>query len=128
MYSNLICIRRLQLHQINFGPGVRWFRRLDEDGRTPLHWAAGAGKVNTMEMLIARGATVDARSESDATPMHQAVLRDRPEAVKLLLNSNANVNLKNKSGYTPLDYATANKRTKITQLLKSAGALSGKAL
>ncbi|MGB0548443.1 MAG: ankyrin repeat domain-containing protein, partial [Limisphaerales bacterium] len=95
---------------------------------TPLHWAAGAGKVNTMEMLIARGATVDARSESDATPLHQAVLRDRPEAVKLLLNSNANVNLKNKSGYTPLDYATANKRTEITQLLKSAGALSGKAL
>ena len=95
---------------------------------TPLHWAAGAGKVNTMEMLIARGATVDARSESDATPLHQAVLRDRPEAVKLLLNNNANVNLKNKSGYTPLDYATANKRTEITQLLKSAGALSGKAL
>lgn len=95
---------------------------------TPLHWAAGAGKVNTMEMLIARGATVDARSESDATPLHQAVLRDRPEAVKLLLNSNANVNLKNKSGYTPLDYATANKRTEIIQLLKSAGALSGKAL
>ena len=95
---------------------------------TPLHWAAGAGKVNTMEMLIARGATLDARSESDATPLHQAVLRDRPEAVKLLLNSNANVNLKNKSGYTPLDYATANKRTEITQLLKSAGALSGKAL
>ena len=95
---------------------------------TPLHWAAGAGKVNTMEMLIARGATVDARSESDATPLHQAVLRDRPEAVKLLLNSNANVNLKNKSGYTPLDYATANKRTEITQLLKSAGALSGKGL
>ena len=48
--------------------------------------------------------------------------------MKLLLNNNANVNLKNKSGYTPLDYATANKRTEITQLLKSAGALSGKAL
>lgn len=95
---------------------------------TPLHWAAGAGKVNTMEMLIDRGATIDARSESNATPLHQAVLRNRPKAVKLLLNNNANVNLKNKSGYTPLDYATANKRTEITQLLKSAGALSGKAL
>ena len=95
---------------------------------TPLHWAAGAGKVNTMEMLIARGATIDARSESDATPLHQAVLRNHPEAVKLLLNNNANVNLKNKSGYTPLDYATANKRTEITKLLKLAGALSGKTI
>lgn len=95
---------------------------------TPLHWAAGAGKVNTMEMLIARGAIIDARSESDATPLHQAVLRNRPEAVELLLNNNAAVNLKNKSGYTPLDYATANKRTELIKALKAAGALSGKAI
>ena len=48
--------------------------------------------------------------------------------VVTLITSHADLNLKNKSGYTPLDYATANKRTEIIQLLKSAGALSGKAL
>ena len=95
---------------------------------TPLHWAAGAGKVNTMETLISLGADVDSLSNSDATPLHQAVLRNRPEAVKLLIRSNADLNSKNKSGNTPLDYATANGWTELVKLLQNAGAISGKLL
>ena len=75
---------------------------------TPLHWAAGAGKINTMEMLISLGADLDATSDSNATPLHQAVLHNRPEAVKLLIRNNADLNTRNKSGHTPLAYATAN--------------------
>ena len=95
---------------------------------TPLHWAAGAGKVNTMEVLISLEADVDALSNSDATPLHQAVLRNRPEAVKLLIRSNADLNSQNKSGHTPLDYAKANGWTELATLLQEAGALSGKSL
>ena len=95
---------------------------------TPLHWAAGAGKVNTMEVLISLGADVDALSDSDATPLHQAVLHNRPEAVKLLIRDNAGLNSQNKSGYTPLDYATANGWTELVKLLQTAGAVSGKSL
>ena len=95
---------------------------------TPLHWAAGAGKVNTMEVLISLGADVEAVSDSDATPLHQAVLRNRLEAVKLLIRSNADLNSQNKSRHTPLDYATANGWTELVTLLKSAGAVSGKSL
>ena len=95
---------------------------------TPLHWAAGAGKVNTMEMLIARRPPGDSPSASHATPLPQPASRIHPEAVKQPLANNADVNLKNKSGYTPLDYATANKRTEIIQILKPAGALPGKSL
>ena len=93
---------------------------------TPLHWAAGAGKVNTMKLLISFGANVEAASNSEATPLHQAVLRNRLEAAKLLIHSNADLNSQNKSGYTPLDYATANGWEDLTQLLKNAGAISGK--
>ena len=95
---------------------------------TPLHWAGGAGKVNTMEVLISLGADVDALSDSDATPLHQAVLHNRPEAVKLLIRGNAGLNSQNKSGYTPLDYATANGWTELVKLLQTAGAVSGKSL
>ena len=95
---------------------------------TPLHWAAGAGKVITMEVLISLGADVDALSNSDATPLHQAVLRNRPEAVKLLIRSNADLNSRNKSGHTPLDYAKANGWTELASLLQEAGAISGKSL
>ena len=95
---------------------------------TPLHWAAGAGKVNTMETLISLGADVDALSDSDATPLHQAVLQHHPEAVKLLIRSNADLNSQNKSGYTPLDYATANGWADLAELLQTAGAVPGKSL
>ena len=95
---------------------------------TPLHWAAGAGKVNTMETLISLGADIDSLSNSNATPLHQAVLRNRPEAVKLLIRYNADLNSQNKSGYTPLDYATANGWTELVKLLQNAGAISGKLL
>jgi len=95
---------------------------------TPLHWAAGAGKVNTMEVLISLGADVDALSDSNATPLHQAVLRNRPEAVKLLIRSNADLSNPNKSGHTPLDYAKANGWTDIANLLQTAGAVTGKSL
>ena len=95
---------------------------------TPLHWAAGAGKVNTMEVLISLGADVDALSDSNATPLHQAVLRNRPEAVKLLIRGNADLNSQNKSGHTPLDYATANGWADLADLLQTAGAVPGKSL
>ena len=95
---------------------------------TPLHWAAGAGKVNTMEVLISLGANVDALSDGNATPLHQAVLRKRLEAVKLLIRSNADLNRQNKSGHTPLDYATANGWTDLKALLQAAGAVTGKSL
>ena len=95
---------------------------------TPLHWAAGAGKVNTMELLISLGADVEAVSDSDATPLHQAVLRNRLEASKLLIRSNADLNSQNKSGHTPLDYATANGWTDLAGLLQAAGALRSKSL
>jgi ankyrin repeat protein len=95
---------------------------------TPLHWAAGAGKVNTMETLISLGADVDALSDSEATPLHQAVLQHHPEAVKLLIRSNADLNSQNKSGYTPLDYATANGWADLAELLQTAGAVPGKSL
>ncbi|MDP6793860.1 MAG: ankyrin repeat domain-containing protein [Verrucomicrobiota bacterium] len=95
---------------------------------TPLHWAAGAGKVNTMELLIALGADVGALSNSDTTPLHQAVLHNRLEAVELLIRNNANLNSQNKSGHTPLDYATANGWEDLTRLLQTAGAVSGKTL
>ncbi|MDP6753062.1 MAG: ankyrin repeat domain-containing protein, partial [Verrucomicrobiota bacterium] len=92
------------------------------------HWAAGAGKVNTMELLIALGADVDALSNSHTTPLHQAVLHNRPEAAALLIRNNADLNSQNKSGHTPLDYATANRWEDLIRLLQTAGAISGKTL
>jgi ankyrin repeat protein len=37
------------------------------DGMTPLHWAAGAGHIDTMKLLIARGAPLEKRNEYGGT-------------------------------------------------------------
>ena len=55
------------------------------DGRTPLHHAALVGELDTIELLIGRGADLSARdSVYQATPLEWARFFDQAEAVALL--------------------------------------------
>ncbi len=59
---------------------------------TALHWAAGQGHVPVCEFLIARGASVDARTWLGSTPLMYAVMGGHIDVVKLLIAHGANVN------------------------------------
>lgn len=67
----------------------------DDDGSTPLHWAAKAGWTEFARFLLARGAAVDARDKSGRTPLQWLLLRDdgrspgQRETLRLLLSSGA---------------------------------------
>jgi ankyrin repeat protein len=67
----------------------------DDDGSTPLHWAAKAGWTDSIPILLARGAAVDAMDAADRTPLQWVLLRDRPsstercETVRCLLDGGA---------------------------------------
>ncbi|MBW3571410.1 MAG: ankyrin repeat domain-containing protein [Gemmatimonadetes bacterium] len=67
----------------------------DDDGSTPLHWAAKAGWTDFARFLLARGAAIDAPDRSGRTPLQWVLLRDdgRSEAhrdtIRLLLSSGA---------------------------------------
>lgn len=67
--------------------------------------AASAKRVKIIQLLLARGAKVNAQSRELVTPLHRNV-RD-PKAVELLLAHGANVNARNESGETPLLEAAA---------------------
>jgi len=49
---------------------------------TPLHWAAYYGDQEIAELLISRGAELDAQGPCDSTPLYLAADQGYPEVVK----------------------------------------------
>ena len=73
---------------------------------TPLHWAAYYGRQEIAELLISRGAELNAHDPWYSTPLYLAAEQGHLEVVKLLIVEGAEVNVKsNGSGYTPLHRA-----------------------
>lgn len=87
-------------------------------GTAPLHYACDprpttetawnpAQQVRVIELLIARGASVDAQDKGGVTPLLRAVRSRSPVAVRALLDAGADPRLANhsKTGSTPLSLA-----------------------
>lgn len=53
-------------------------------GHTPLHEAAGAGKIDFIELLVARGADPNVRDDDGRTPRQLAIAKNKTEAADLL--------------------------------------------
>jgi len=57
------------------------------------------------ELLIAKGADINAKDEYGWTPLHYAAIKGQKEVVELLIAKGADINSKNQSGETPLHEA-----------------------
>lgn len=101
-------------------------------GNTPLHLVADsairpisrvrAGMVReTVDLLVAAGANVNAVNDQGFTPLSWAVYRSRPEVVVALLAHGADVNTRDAEHRTPLDNAKADEDEAMAQLLQSHG-------
>uniref|UniRef100_A0A0B7A2V3 Protein kinase domain-containing protein n=1 Tax=Arion vulgaris TaxID=1028688 RepID=A0A0B7A2V3_9EUPU len=88
-----------------------------------LHWAAREGRDNIVDMLIKRGARINATNMGDDTPIHLAAAHGHREVVLMLLQNKANVNSINEHGNTPLHYACFWGYDQITEDLVNNGAL-----
>src|SRR5918993_5640675 len=77
----------------------------DHAGSTVLHHTAGFGSIETMMLLLDRGADVNAKNRRGSTPLHWAI-HDEAK-VRLLLSRGAAVNAKQIEGRTPLFLAAA---------------------
>ena len=91
-------------------------------GMTPLHWAARAGSGECAEMLLARGAGVNALNKARRTPLPLAAEGDQPEMIRLLARHGADLNTQDRKGRTPLHRATYEGRVAATEALLDAGA------
>jgi ankyrin repeat protein len=74
---------------------------------TPLHAAlAISGDGRVVELLVARGADVNARAAGGYTPLHLAASRGHAMAVELLLARGASPGARTDDGRSPADLAT----------------------
>ena len=86
---------------------------------TPLHLAAMDGNAAMAELLLAKGAEIDATDGGGWTPLMRAVANKHKKVVELLLAKKANVNLAMDIGRTALHYAVMNDDLETTGLLLS---------
>ncbi|OEH78654.1 ankyrin repeat containing protein TPR domain-containing protein [Cyclospora cayetanensis] len=94
----------------------------DSSGKTPLFTAASLGHTEAIELLLQRGAKVEAESEEGCTALHEAVYAGQLAAVqKLLLAKGTDVNKASSLGY-PVQVAAATMHKNILELLLQAGA------
>jgi ankyrin repeat protein len=93
----------------------------DARGRTPLHWAALANSVVSVELLVKRGADLGSADQDGNTPLHLALVRWPSAAVQALVALKAPLERTNAMGLTPLSVAAYSEGA-VSALL-GAGAL-----
>ncbi|MBL7185843.1 MAG: ankyrin repeat domain-containing protein [Phycisphaerae bacterium] len=97
--------------------------RDDRIGFTPLHWAVRpGGHKDVVELLVKKGADLDAKCEWDATPLFLAANRGHLQICELLITAGADLNVKDKWDWTVLSKAKQKGNTKIVELLRKHGA------
>jgi len=77
----------------------------DDHGFSPLHWSSKEGHTKIVDLLILRGARINATNRGDDTPLHLAAAHGHWDVVHTLLRNRADVNFTNEHGNTPLHYA-----------------------
>jgi ankyrin repeat protein len=91
-------------------------------GYTVLMYAALGGNPEIFNMLIDKGADVQAKAAGGWTTLFSAVKRDNLEIIRLLLQKGLDINAKTENGDTPLSVAREAGRIDVVQYLKEHGA------
>lgn len=98
-----------------------WFHSIQEVGEA-LNDAAQDNKLKMLELLLSRGAPVDARGSNGWTALSSAVNTERVEFVKFLLSQGADVGATHWPRLKPLHFAVFTGNIEIAELLLNHGA------
>ena len=97
----------------------------DEEGRTPLCWAARNGGIALVKLLLDNGADVNASDQNGQTALHAATGKGQLSALQLLIDRGADVNARDKAGKTALDIAVEHNFTTLAEFLKQHSTAKG---
>ena len=95
---------------------------VDSENRSALFYAANGGFLDCAELLVSRGAELDARDKDGATALQKAVLSNHPRMVEYLLKMGANPEVADSSQNTCMHFCAFSDNTVIAELLLKAGA------
>lgn len=91
-------------------------------GLTPLNAASIAGRLDTVNMLLDRGASIDLRDQEQDTPLKNAAREGHLDVVNILIEHGANVNAHGKALSTPYTSASFYGHKRVMEALEEAGA------
>jgi ankyrin repeat protein len=90
-----------------------------------LHEAAERRHIEIVELLLAKGADINATDMNGQTPLMYSLLHEPNATTEILLARGCSVNVLSKGGETALDFAEL---FEMKELLRSYGAKRGKEL
>lgn len=105
-----------------------WCKRLlergapvNQTGWSPLHYAATGPEPKIVQLLLDRGAKVDAESPNRTTPLMMAARYGKEDSVKLLLARGADLKRTNDLNMTAADFASSVGRESLAAQLNKPG-------
>ena len=101
---------------------VRNINFKDDTGATALHFAASGGYNDIVQLLLTKGASIEATNYYNNTPLQLAAWYGRTSTVELLLSKGALIEATNYYNNTPLQLAARHGHTNTVELLLSKGA------
>jgi cytohesin len=113
--NNLECCEVLLAH----GADVN---QVDEDQRTPLHYAARRGYALVVKLLLSKGAQVHCQTRDGFTPLHLAAKYGRSDCVQILIEADADPNCQSHAHITPLHLASSRGSIECVEALVKANA------
>lgn len=90
---------------------------VNNPGWTALHYAAAAGDVEIIKLLLDKSAYIDAESPNKTTPLMMAARAGQFSSVKLLVEEGADGTLKNEQGLDAVEFARRSDRKDIADWL-----------
>jgi uncharacterized protein len=93
---------------------------VNKPGWAPLHYAATAGNLEIMQILLDENAYIDAESPNKSTPLMVAAQYGSTQAVKLLLEAGADPSLRNQLGLSAVEFALRGNRPDAASLISAA--------
>ena len=110
---------------------MRWNAEIDghdNDGRSPLHWAAYKGFPDTVRLLLFAGCHLSRPDKEGCTPLHWAAIRGKSEAAHILAQAGgaSALEARDTEGSTPAQLATEKGHKSLGFFLANLQARLGK--